>query len=449
MRLACVQLAARDVEESERGLEEAVAAAGEAAREADLVVLPEAVYPAYILHAANPHLDPAPYERALAAFTAVAREHETHLTVGLIRPEGGELLNSAITIDPRGHIVSLTDKAFLWHFDRRWFRRGAPGAIVPLPFGPIGVFICADARMTEIPRRLAIAGARLLVDPTALVLSPLGTNAQIEYMLAARAWENGAFLAVANKCGTEAGIARYGGRSAILDPSGARLAEASPDAPEIIVADVDLEEASGPRFAPDPRAYPELSAPTESLPIVDALAAGPPRAPLRLAMLRARVGSSRLLEELDADLGLGRSIDGSPDVLLAEKGTFRLGDRTYASGEVVPFREVMLGLLSGDRLAAPEEARSLMLRGASTLVWDGEGTRIPDEVIRTRADENRVFLVTLQDGDGWRVHGPNGALLGGGPHEGVDAVLVELPLALTWLKEMAPGTHIVFDRPRD
>jgi predicted amidohydrolase len=43
----------------------------------------------------------------------------------------------------------------------------------------------------------------LLLDPTALVLSPLGTNAQLEYMLAARAWENGVFLAVANKSGSE------------------------------------------------------------------------------------------------------------------------------------------------------------------------------------------------------------------------------------------------------
>lgn len=45
MRIACVQLAARDVEESGRALDEALAAAGEAAREADLVVLPEATYP--------------------------------------------------------------------------------------------------------------------------------------------------------------------------------------------------------------------------------------------------------------------------------------------------------------------------------------------------------------------------------------------------------------------
>lgn len=446
MRIACVQLAARDVEESGRALDEALAAAGEAAREADLVVLPEATYPAYILHEAAPHLDPAPYERALEAFGAVAREHETYVAVGLIRPEGADLLNSAVLLDPGGQVRSISDKAFLWHFDRRWFRRGAPGEVAGLPFGPTGVFVCADARMTEIPRRLALAGARLLLDPTALVLSPRGTNAQLEFMLAARAWENGAFLAVANKCGAEAGIARYGGRSAIFDPSGARLVEAAPDTPEIIVADVSLEEAPGPPVAADPRGYPELSAPIESLPIAKALAAGPPRALLRLAMLRESVAPGRPLEELDADLGIGRSVR-APDVLSVENGGFGLGDRSYGSGDVVPFDETLLGLLSGDRLAVPEEARSLMLRGASVVVWDRAGVRIPDEIVRTRADENRVFLVSLEEDDGWRVHGPTGALLGSGPHDGLEAEFVELPLALAWHKEMAPGTHVVFDRP--
>jgi len=447
MRVACVQLRARDVEDSERALEEALAAAVEAARRADLVVLPEATYPGYVLHEAARHLDPAPYERALEEFASIAREQGAWMTVGLVRPVGSELANSAVVLGPDGRVASITDKSFLWHFDRRWFRPGRPGEVVALPWGTAGVFVCADARMTEIPRRLAAAGARLLLDPTALVLSPLGVNAQIEYMLAARAWENGAFLAVANKCGAEAGIARYGGRSAILDSWGERLVEAPADEPAIVVAEIDLEEAPGPPVAVSPSGYPELSAPIESLPIAEALAAGPPRAALRLALLREGGEPDRLLEELDVNLGVGRSVARRQNVLSSGNGEFRLGDRTHASGEVVLHGETRLGLLSGDRLAVPEEARSLMLRGAGLIVWDGAGTSLPDEVLATRADENRVFLLSLEDGDAWRVHGPTGGLLGEGPHDGLDAVFVELPLALAWQKEMAPGTHVVLDRP--
>ena len=45
------------------------------------------------------------------------------------------------------------------------------------------------------------------------------------------------------------------------------------------------------------------------------------------------------------------------------------------------------------------------------------------------------------------IRSANGALLGEGPQEGLDAVYVELPLALAWQKEMAPGTDIVRNRP--
>lgn len=448
MRVACVQLVAREVEDSERALEEALALAAEAAAHADLVVLPEATYPGYVLHDAAPHRDPARYERALEAFAEVAREHRAWITVGLVRPAGTDLMNSAVLLDPEGRVTSITDKAFLWHFDRRWFRRGAPGEVAVLPpFGPAGVFVCADARMTEIPRRLAVAGARLLIDSTALVLSSLGTNAQLEYMLAARAWENGAFLAVANKCGTEAGIARYGGRSAIFDPSGARLVEASDEEPGVIVADADPADAPGPPVMPNPRGYPELSAPVESLPISEALAVGPPQRPLPVAMLRAERRPQRLMRELDVDLGIGRSIEDGPQVLSVGEGGFRLGSRTFRSGDVGLHGGLTIGMLSGDRLAVPEEARSLMLRGACVLVWDRAGADVPEEVLRTRADENRVFLIALEDADTWRIYGPTGALLGRGPQDGLEAVFIELPVALAWHKEMAPGTDVVFGRP--
>jgi hypothetical protein len=88
-----------------------------------------------------------------------------------------------------------------------------------------------------------------------------------------------------------------------------------------------------------------------------------------------------------------------------------------------------------------------MLLGASVVVWDRAGVNVPEFVLRTRADENRVFLLTLDAGDRWRIHSANGALLGEGPQEGLDAVYAELLLALAWQKEMAPGTDIVRNRP--
>jgi hypothetical protein len=265
-------------------------------------------------------------------------------------------------------------------------------------------------------------------------------------MLAARAWENGAFLAVANKCGSEAGIARYGGRSAIFGPSGDRVAEAGADDPEIVVADIDLREAPGPpiEVAADPTA--ELSRPVEPLPISRALAEPPPVSPWRLALAREGVEPSRILSELRVDIAIGRRLPSMPQTLSVDGGAFRLGDRTYRSGDIVACGPAALGLLSGERGADPEPMRMLMLGGANVVIWDRRALEVPEFVLRTRADENRVFLVTLGEGDRWDVHSPTGALVGTGPVEGIEAVYVELPLALAWQKEMAPGTDIVRDR---
>lgn len=66
MRIACVQLRAREAEEADHALEEALVAADQAAREADLVVLPEATYPGYVLHE-RLSFDRSAYDRAREA----------------------------------------------------------------------------------------------------------------------------------------------------------------------------------------------------------------------------------------------------------------------------------------------------------------------------------------------------------------------------------------------
>jgi predicted amidohydrolase len=440
MRVACVQLAARDVEDAEEALEAALAATDAAAADADLVVLPEAVYPGYVLH------DPAPFargaaafDRAVGAFGSIATAREAWIAVGLVRPVEGALRNSAVLVAPGGEIAGVADKTFLWHFDTRWFRAGTPGEVAVLPWGPLGMLVCADLRMPELPRRLAAAGARLLVDCTALVLPASGRNAQVEYMLEARARENGAFLAVANRCGVEAGIARYAGRSAILDPSGRRIVEAGPDEPATIVASVDLAAAPGP------------AAPVDGTDLGDGagvaalLAAPPPAAPLRIAVARAGARDpGRARRELAADLLLSPGAAG--EGLSRSDGRWSHEGRALASGDAVDVAGTRIGVLDGDAGEAPEPARRLMLDGATVIAW-AAGSDDVEAVARTRADENRVFVLVLLPGGRWLAVAPSGAVLASGPDPDLDATLVELPLALAWNKAMAPGSDVVADRP--
>lgn len=445
LRVACVQLAARDVEERDRALEEAVAAAREAAGAADLVVLPEATFPGYVLHDRAGHADAGQWSRGRAAFSEVARASGATVVVGLVRPEGERLWNSGVAFDGSGEIVDIADKAFLWHFDNRWFDAGTPSEVWAISSGLAGSFVCADARMMEVPRHLARRGAELLVDCTALVLGPSGVNAQIIYMLAARAWENGAFLAVANKCGYEAGIAHYAGRSAIFAPSGERLAEASASEPEIIYAMVDLDEATGPISGPSP---PLLRSATEDLEVARLLASPVPATPLRIAVVqRGGPARERMVRELGADLSIGWDEGGSQHLAVGLEG-LRLGERTVGAGDVLDVAGSRLGVLTGDLLGVPEEARSLMLNGCSMIVWIARaGHSVPDFVIRTRADENRVFVLVMLDDGSWSLTAPTGAPLAAGPADDLAVVLVDVPLVLARYKEMAPGTDVVRGRP--
>jgi len=446
MRVACVQLRARDVSESEQALAEAVSAAERGAAKADLVVLPEATYPGYVLHDAGPHLDESMYAKGREAFAQVARSTEKWIAVGLARPEGGRLYNSAVLLAPDGSVAGRTDKTFLWHFDGLWFDPGNVGEVARTAWGDVGMFVCADARMVEVPRTVAIRGARLLLDPTALVLSPVGTNAQLEFMLAARAWENGAYLAVANKCGVEAGIAEYAGRSAILDPSGARLAEAGGEDPEIITAPIDLAGASGPPIPRVPDRYPELAMPVDELPITRVLSYPPPATTLRLAMLGPDAQDpERMLRELRGGVAVGPGASDLEGAIVPDARGFRSDGRDRRSGDIVEVSGIRVGFLWGQHGLVPEECRALMLRGAAVVLWNVGEVDVPEFVAQTRAAENAIFMVLVSPSGGWQAYGPNGQPVGAA-RESIPGALLDLPVALTWQKEMAPGTDVVRGR---
>lgn len=446
-RVACVQLAARDVDDAETALGEALEAARVAAVGADLVVLPEATYPGYILHDEASFRDPSWWERGSDAFSGVARESGAYVAVGLIRTVDGRVRNTAAMFGPDGRVVGLADKTFLWHFDARWFEAGEAGAVMDLPFGPTGMLVCADVRLMEIPRSLAIAGARILCDTTALVLGPTGSNGQIEYMLQARAWENGAYVAVANKCGYEAGIAHYAGRSVIYGPDGELLGEAPPDEPAIVASTIDLDRASGPPVARASNLYSVLAEADPEPPIAQVLREPPPARPLRIAIMKRPGDEDRVRRELVADVVLSREPSNAEGSLSITPSGMTFDSTTHPTGSVVQVGAARVGFLSDDRLAVPEEVRRLMLQGASVVVWDRPlGDRIPAAVLRTRADENRIFIVASSaDGD-WTVVGPTGAVLAEARDDELDAVMVELPLALAWMKEMAPTTDVVGGR---
>ncbi|MDI7247558.1 MAG: carbon-nitrogen hydrolase family protein [Bacillota bacterium] len=271
LRTACSSRKEMCSDEAEDGLEHALQMTDEAAKAApDLIILPECTYPAYYLHGlglhslgvprtgperSRPvrrprplHLGRAPVrpcEEVLALFADRAKRFRCYVAVGLVEEApDGRLYNAAFLVGPDGRLIGKTRKQFMWHFDSRWFSPGDDLDVFPTPWGTVGMFICADARMPEIPRSLALKGARLLIDPTNLVSTGRDatrlTSAQVDYMLRARAIENRAWVAAANKVGMDEDSILYCGRSLVISPSGNVVAQASSDRPEVVLADICL-----------------------------------------------------------------------------------------------------------------------------------------------------------------------------------------------------------------
>ena len=268
LRVALLQLRAFDLAEHEAAWDELLRRIDEAAEAGpDLVVLPEASYPAYYLGSRAAYDDAAilPDEEVETALAERARRHGVAIAAGLVqRHSDGGLRNAAVLFAPSG-IVGQAAKRFLWHFDRSWFTPGEASPVLEVGPARCGLFVCADGRVPEITRSLAVAGAELLIDCTAWVSSgrdPAAlSNPQVDYMLAARAIENGAWIVVADKVGTEAGSIVYAGRSGVVDPRGRWRVQAPSDRPGVVHYELDLDEATGPLVARRPELYADAAVP--------------------------------------------------------------------------------------------------------------------------------------------------------------------------------------------
>lgn len=209
---------------------------------ADIVVLPEGTIPAYVL--GERPLDAERIDRAVADLRADAAALRVLVVCGLGRTHASSQYNSAIVVDRDGTVAGFADKAFLWHFDRRWFAPAESIAPVRTSLGTIGALVCADGRIPTIARALVDAGAELLVMPTAWVTSGRDPhaleNVQADLLARVRARENGVPFVAANKSGVERGCVAYCGKSQIVAADGTMLALAPEREPATVASEVAI-----------------------------------------------------------------------------------------------------------------------------------------------------------------------------------------------------------------
>jgi len=157
--------------------------------------------------------------------------------------------NTAICVAPSGELVARTRKIHLpvteGYFEDRWFRGGDTGyPTIPLASAAFGFPTCWDQWFPEVARAYSLAGADVLVYPTAIGSEPdhpgFDTEPLWERVITGNAIANGLHMVAVNRVGVE-GPLRFYGSSFVCDPYGRVLARAPRDEPCVLVVDLDLD----------------------------------------------------------------------------------------------------------------------------------------------------------------------------------------------------------------
>jgi N-carbamoylputrescine amidase len=161
--------------------------------------------------------------------------------------EDGQLYNSAAVLDRDGKVVGNYRKNLIpimkfegvEGMEKFYFRPGNLGyPVFPTDLGiKIGITICYERHFPEGPRSLALAGADLIIVPTA---TPAGVEFW-ELELQAMAVANQLWVGGVNRVGRDSGGSEmefYGG-SLFVGPDGQVVARAGNEGDEIVFAEID------------------------------------------------------------------------------------------------------------------------------------------------------------------------------------------------------------------
>jgi N-carbamoylputrescine amidase len=260
LRIGAVQQAWHpDPDEHREGLAAGIRIA--AARGARLVCLQElTLSPYFAVDPAGPEgvgVEPEelPGGPTFEFAAALAVETGVHVHASLYEraADGGLGFNTAIVVAPDGELAGRTRKLHIpvtagYHEDR-YFRpgpaTGAPFPLVALGEARLGLPTCWDQWFPELARAYSLAGAEVLIYPTAIGSEPdhpdFDTEPLWERVIVANGIANGTFMVAVNRFGEEPPLTFYGS-SFISDPYGRVLVQAPRDEAAVLVADLDLDQ---------------------------------------------------------------------------------------------------------------------------------------------------------------------------------------------------------------
>lgn len=235
MKIAIYQPALGGLEPAQRLERLAAALADPAAADSDLLVCPELFMSGYAIgDALHRFAEPADGPFA-AAVSRLAKANGKAILYGYPERDGERVYNSAICFGPDGACLANHRKLVLPPgFEAKFFERGDALTFFTLGGFKFGLLVCYDAEFPEAVRAMALAGADVVVAPTALkdIWKSVATR-----MMPTRAFENGVYVVYVNHAGSEGEVTYYGG-SCIVGPDGEDLIRAGAGE-QVLAAEID------------------------------------------------------------------------------------------------------------------------------------------------------------------------------------------------------------------
>ena len=188
-------------------------------------------------------------------FGALAKELQVVIVTSLFeRRAPGLYHNTAVVMEKDGTIAGKYRKMHIpddpGYYEKFYFTPGDLGfQPIQTSVGKLGMLVCWDQWYPEAARLMALAGAELLIYPTAIGYDP--NDSQDEQERQRMAWQtvqrghavaNGLPVVTVNRVGDEDGVP-FWGTSFVAGPQGELLYEAPVDEETEAVVDVDMKRS--------------------------------------------------------------------------------------------------------------------------------------------------------------------------------------------------------------
>jgi len=237
LRIRLAQLSCQDGDTTSN-VTKAVEAIYEAAGKVDLIAFPETFVQGLPTSRTINALAEPLTGRSIKTLSTAARKSGVAVAIGLAEADAGRYFNSAVLLDENGGIRLHYRKTHLNHSDFGVFERGKELSTVLWRGVRIGLLISLDVEFPEPARRLASAGAEVLIVLDGLA-RPFGYIHR--QMVPTRAMENQIFVACVNRVGV-ATASTFCGESRVCDPTGTTLSVGPRTTEALVDGSIDLEK---------------------------------------------------------------------------------------------------------------------------------------------------------------------------------------------------------------